>query len=394
METTALSVGKSVLNGALSYAKSGLAKEASLQLGVQRDQAFIADELEMMQSFMMEAHEERDNNKVVKTWVKQVRDTAYDVEDCLRDFSVRLQRQSWWRVPRTLLERRRVAKQMKVLRAKVEDVSQRNVRYRLINGSDPKVTDTAGQSNLIAAAIFGVDNARRAAKQDNQRVDLVQLLNKEDEDLKVIAVWGTSGDIGQTTIIRAAYENPDVQSKFPGRAWVRVTQPFNSKGFVQSLVNQFHAVEGVENFLETEKTAQELTQEFNGHVNEKRCLIVLNDLSTVEEWDQIKKCFPNKKNGSRIVVSTSQIEVASLCAGQESQASELKQLSAEQTLYAFYDKVIPLAFYILLTKLYRLAEAHGKVNMSSEGQGRIQLTSIPSASFFHLSYLKHMWSTF
>ncbi|KAF8673127.1 hypothetical protein HU200_048674 [Digitaria exilis] len=71
MEATALSVGKSVLNGALGYAKSALAEEVALQLGVQQDQAFITDELEMMQSFMMEAHEERDNNKVVKTWVKQ-----------------------------------------------------------------------------------------------------------------------------------------------------------------------------------------------------------------------------------------------------------------------------------------------------------------------------------
>ncbi|KAG2558457.1 hypothetical protein PVAP13_8NG267702 [Panicum virgatum] len=242
----------------------------------------------MMQSFMMEAHEERDNSKVVKTWVKQVRDTAYNVEDSLQDFAVRLERPSWWRFPRTLLERRRVAKQMKELRAKVEDVSQRNMRYRLIKGSGsnaPAATVAAGQSNLIAAAMFGVDDARRAARQNNERVDLVQLINKEDEDLKVISVWGTSGDIGQTSIIRASYENPDVQSKFPGRAWVRVMHPFCPKGFVQSLVNQFQAAQGVQDLVEKNKTAQDLAQEFNGFVNEKRCLIVLNDLSTIEEWD-------------------------------------------------------------------------------------------------------------
>ncbi|CAN6372607.1 unnamed protein product [Urochloa humidicola] len=338
METTALSVGKSVLNGALGYAKSALAEEVALQFGVQRDRAFVADELEMMQSFMMEAHEERDNNKVVKTWVKQVRDTAYDVEDSLQDFAVRLQSASWWRFPRTMLERRRVAKQMKELRAKVEDVSQRNVRYRLIKGSGSKAPVAAEQSNLIAAAIFGVDDARRAAKEENKRVNLLEVINKEDEDLRVIAVWGTNGDIGQISIIRAAYENPDVQRKFPGRAWVRVMHPFSPKDFVQSLVYQFHAAKGVEDLLETEKTPQELTQEFSGFINEKRCLIVLNDISTIEEWDRIKKCFPNNKKGSRIIVSTAQVEVASLCAGQESQALELKQLSPDQTLYLFYDK--------------------------------------------------------
>uniref|UniRef100_A0A0E0CT49 NB-ARC domain-containing protein n=1 Tax=Oryza meridionalis TaxID=40149 RepID=A0A0E0CT49_9ORYZ len=144
--------------------------------------------------------------------------------------------------------------------------------------------------------------------------------------------------MGQTTIIRTAYENPDVQIRFPCRAWVRVMHPFNPRDFVQSLENQLHATQGVEALLEKEKTEQDLAKEFNEHVNDRRCLIVLNDLSTIEEWDQIKKCFQNCKKGSQIIVSSTQVEVASLCAGQESQASEPKQLSADQTLYAFYDK--------------------------------------------------------
>jgi len=244
---------------------------------------------------------------------------------------------------------------MKELRAKVEDVSQRNVRYHLIKGSGSKAaTTSAEQSGLTAAAMFGIDDARRAAKQDNQRVDLVQLINKEDEDLRVIAVWGTSGDMGQTTIIREAYDNPDVQIKFPCRAWVRMMHPFSPKDFVQSLVNQLHATQGVEALLGKEKTEQDLAKEFNGYVNDTRCLIVLNDLSTIEEWDQIKKCFPNNKKGSRIIVSSTQVEVASLCAGQESLASELKQLSADQTLYVFYDKVI----YKIIVSLYRFILFH------------------------------------
>nr|TKW01380.1 hypothetical protein SEVIR_8G176301v2 [Setaria viridis] len=97
-------------------------------------------------------------------------------------------------------------------------------------------------------------------------------------------------------------------------------------------------VEGFKDILDAEKTAHDLVQEFDGYVKEKRFLIVLTDLCTIEEWDQIEKCLPNNNKGSRIIVSTTQVEVASLCAGQESQASELKQLSADHTLYAFYDK--------------------------------------------------------
>jgi len=47
---------------------------------------------------------------------------------------------------------------MKELRAKVEDVSQRNVRYQLIKGSSSKASADE-QSSTIAAAIFGVEDA-------------------------------------------------------------------------------------------------------------------------------------------------------------------------------------------------------------------------------------------
>ena len=170
-EATALSVGKSVLNGAVSYAKSTIAQEVALQLGVQRDQAFIRDELEMMLAFLRAAHEERDEHKVVKTWVKQVRDVSYDVEDCLQDLAVRLGKPSWWFFLQTLIDRHRVATRMKELRAKVEDVSQRNIRYRLIKGTTgPKPATGAGPSSTSDATMFGIEEARR--QKDKAKVDL------------------------------------------------------------------------------------------------------------------------------------------------------------------------------------------------------------------------------
>ncbi|KAJ1255250.1 hypothetical protein BS78_K271900 [Paspalum vaginatum] len=340
MEATGLSLGKSVLDGALGYAKSALAEEVALQLGIQRDHAFIRDELAMMQVFLRAAlGERRDDHEVLMTWVKQVRDVAYDAEDCLQDFSIHLHKPSWWRLPCTFGERRRIAKKMKELRARVEDVSQRNLRYQLIKSSGSKPATTAEQSSSTAAAIFGIDEARRAAKQDgNSNVDLVHLVNTEDEDLRVISVWGTSGDLGLTSIINTAYENPDTKQKFSCRAWVRVHHPLNPNDFIQSLVKQFRVGGGISLLSQAEKTGQELDEEFIGYVNEKSYLVVLNGLSTFEEWKWIRACFPNNRKGSRIIVCTPQPEVASLCAGQESQVMELKQFSADQTIYAFYQK--------------------------------------------------------
>lgn len=241
MEATVLSVGKSVVKGALSYAQSAVAAEVALQLGVQRDHAFIGDELEMMQSFLMAAYDERDDNKVVKTWVKQVRDLGYDVEDCLQDFAVRLEKPSWWRLPRTLLDRRHVGRQMKDLRAKVEDVSQRNLRYHLIRApaasGSKHVATTAEQYSAGSATMFGIDEARRVVKRDRPRVDLAQLINKEGKDLRVIAVWGTCGVLGQASLIRKAYDD---SAKFECRAWIKLMNPFDPIVFMRSIMRQFY----------------------------------------------------------------------------------------------------------------------------------------------------------
>ncbi|XP_039852400.1 disease resistance protein Pik-2-like [Panicum virgatum] len=353
MEGTGLSLGKSVLDGALGYAKSAIADEVALQLGITSDHAFIRDELEMMLSFLMDAHEVREEleHKVGKTWVKQVRDVAYDVEDCLQDLGVRLRKPSWWCFLRTLLDRHRVATQMKELRAKVEDVSQRNVRYRLIKGSGSKPSTSAGLSTIAGATIFGIEEAKR--QKDKAKVDLSRLIIEGNEDLRVISVWGTSGVLGQTVIIKRVYDDLKRSKKFKLYAWIRIARSLSPIEFLQSIMRQFYQTSFEEAGMAQEKTnigtqvlkkmammkQDDLVNAFTEHVNEKSYLIVLSDLASIEEWDWIKEYFPNNKKQSRIIVSAEHGEVASLCAGQESVASELKQWSDDQSIFAFYDKV-------------------------------------------------------
>ncbi|XP_040383126.1 disease resistance protein Pik-2-like [Oryza brachyantha] len=354
MESTVLSLGKFVLGGALGYAQSAVAEEVALQLGIQRDHAFVRDELAMMRSFLMVAHEEeREHNKVVRTWVQQVRDVAYDVEDCLQDMAVRSSR---WRKccsPRALLERRRVAKKMKELRAKVEDVSQRNMRYRLIrasgSGSAAGRQHLAGTTPMPAAS---VDEARW--QQEKASADLVRLISRKDDELRVIAVWGPSDALDKTSIVRRAYGDLKTSGKFDCYACVSLMSHFNQKEFLLSIVSQF-----IENHIEAAMERQEkqapptdvlrnmvmakeddiyLVDAFLGYVEEKNYLIVLNDVSTIEEWGRIKPYFPNNKKGSRVIVTTKQVGVATLCVGPESAAPELMHISSDRTLHVFYEK--------------------------------------------------------
>jgi hypothetical protein len=98
---------------------------------------------------------------------------------------------------------------MKELRANVEDVSQRNMRYHLIKGSGSKSAIAAEPYSLSSTLLFGIDEARHSAKHGKSQLDLMQLVNEEESELRVIGVCGTSANLGQTSIIRTVYENPD-----------------------------------------------------------------------------------------------------------------------------------------------------------------------------------------
>ncbi|XP_037410389.1 disease resistance protein Pik-2-like [Triticum dicoccoides] len=293
MEATAISIGKSVLSGALNYAQSAVAEEVALQLGVQRDHSFISDELEMMRCFLMAAHDERDDSMVVKIWVKQVRDVSYVVEDCLMDFA----------------------------------------------------------HTISSAAMNAADYARLLRQK--AKMDLVELINCKDGTLRVIALWSTcSSDPGEISIIRSAYEDPIIHKNFDCFAWVTLMRPSNETDFIRSILRQIYVNSLQETgqegktfigstVLKMMMTTKEdgLAHEFKRYLNDKSYLVVLNEIHTIEEWDCIKTCFPNNKKGSRIIVSTAQVEVASLCIGAEDEALVHKKLSADQSLYAFYSEI-------------------------------------------------------
>ncbi|XP_047043829.1 disease resistance protein Pik-2-like [Lolium rigidum] len=358
MEATAVSLGKAVLDGALGYAKSKAAEEIALQLDVERDVDFITDELQMMQSFLEMADEDNGQNKVFMTWVKQIRDLAYKVEDSLMDFGLHSEKKPLWGcIPCNLSDRRQIAKEVKELRAKVEDVSNRNLRYRLIkdrkDNSDSKATAAEKQANIASAAMLGINEATLATQeQEKTEVNLHQLITSEEEDLRVIALWGTSGDHGKTSAIQELYDDPKVLKKFGLCAWVRLMYPFNPQEFLRSLVRQFYEKShdevgkqesitnvGANSFAKMEKMDQsDLISVFSAQLHSNSYLIVINDLSTIEEWHCIKKYFPNNKKQSRIIVSTQNVEIASLCTEKPYQVSELRQLSCDQTIYLFHKK--------------------------------------------------------
>lgn len=352
-----IAIPKKVVQLVAERVKSAIKEEEEQWQIVQRDLVFITDEFEMTQSFLNSADGKRIMNHVVRTWVRQVRDLSHDVEDCI-EFVLHLdtdkrpwwRRRSWWlRLPpsccRMVLPVDEAVAEITQLKARVVDVGQRNTRYNLISDDDSGSSKTPTPATPSAFRTLTVDAG--AAPTDRSLSDISEVMDRDDKSRRVISVCGASrGDREIISVIRKLYDKGRTRKDFQRRAWVKLVHPFNPHDFIRSLMTQFlasssqdeEAVIGVAVLTKLETIQGNLLNEFANEVKTHTYFIVLEDMSSMEQWDAIKTYLPDRRNASRVIVSTHLEDIATLCTGKPYRVSMLQQPSSDQPYHVFHHK--------------------------------------------------------
>ncbi|WVZ50454.1 hypothetical protein U9M48_001705 [Paspalum notatum var. saurae] len=225
----------------------------------------------------------------------------------------------------------------------------RSTRYNLMSDAGSKA-EAQMQPALDGANSRAQDLFVKETEADMDQIAVMQLkclIATANVDLQVVSVCGTGGDddLGLTSIVRRVYEDPEICSQFKCRAWVKLVHPFNSHEFVKNLADQFYTrthrkprVALVEQDFVTriEAPAKTIVEEFTNQVNAQKYLIILEDLSSMAQWDAARMYQPDMKNGSRIIVSARQRELASLCVGRPYRVSPIRQFSPNHSVLVFF----------------------------------------------------------
>jgi hypothetical protein len=363
MATFALGLTKSAVAGTVSTVKAAIEEETNLRLRVQDDLVFITGEFEMMQAFLSASGtgERSSKNLVVRTWVRQLRDLAFDVEDCM-EFVVHLDKGSRWEWVRRLASSVRVCVgkpplpldvavgEIKRLKARVEDISERNNRYNLFtsgNGGDDDDSDQqmlthtqvgSASSTATFQVLRKVWKDRKKLHEASSPSDLRKLIVCEGSELQVISLWASlqaddTGPLGWKAVVKQAYDDPETRREFRNRAWVKPTHPFNPVEFLNTLLNHFTS------HLHPRRHHDDMS-ELVRQVSQHKYLIVLEqELSSIADWEAIRLFLPDGNKGSRIVVYTRHLGIGLACNRESFQVLELWPFSRDQFLYAFSPKV-------------------------------------------------------
>ncbi|KAF3338858.1 Histidyl-tRNA synthetase [Carex littledalei] len=122
-------VAVSAINLGVKSAAIAITDEIGLLVGVQEELFFIKKEHEMMQAFLRAASTENVKGEVMTTWIQQVQELASDVDNCLQVASVLQMKKGC--LLAMFFVKRRIARKIRVLKTRIEDVNKRYQRQKL-----------------------------------------------------------------------------------------------------------------------------------------------------------------------------------------------------------------------------------------------------------------------
>ncbi|KAI8011318.1 Disease resistance protein RPM1 [Camellia lanceoleosa] len=302
-----------------------LQQEANLLIEVREELEYIIDEFERMTAFLRVADAMEENDPELKVWVKQVREAAYDIGDVLELFMLHLGhhhgagfRGFLLKVScfiNTLKARHQIASEVQRMKSRVDDISKGHQRYHdrygmLEQGSRSRSTglntschDYRGDALLLdESELVGIDKPKS---------QLIRWLVHEDPRLKVFSVSGMGG-LGKTTLVKKVFDDADVKKHFQNHAWITVSESFNMKELLKGMITQLFdeikqpVPQGMDNM-----DTNSLKGIINAFLQQKRYLLVFDDVWDIHAWQSFRYVFPIGNCGSRVVFTTKNADLAS-----------------------------------------------------------------------------------
>jgi Cdc6-like AAA superfamily ATPase len=163
-----------------------------------------------------------------------------------------------------------------------------------------------------------------------------------------ICVCGSRG-IGKTTLVRNVYGCQELNERFQIRAYVKVIRPFILEELLRSLLTQLGVGKTYDDmvFLSGRTRETFLTRLLEELINvlaqllyRMKCLIVLDDVSSIEDAKEIVQLFRNMPSSSKIIVTTREVLIAEHVSKESESRYMLNPLSYEDALDLFTRKVL------------------------------------------------------
>ncbi|KAK8472166.1 hypothetical protein PHAVU_002G129632 [Phaseolus vulgaris] len=308
--------------------------------GVDQQTQKLSSNLTVIRAVLRDAEREQLRKHAVKNWLQKLTDAAYVLDDILDECSIHSTKMHSHDGhtsclsplhPKDILFRFHIGKRMKDITQRFHDIHEERLTFELRVGVTEKQAvdddddDWRQTVSVITEPIFcGRD-------QDQEKIVKFLLEDASNSgDLSIYPIVGMGG-LGKTTLAKQVFNDHGISKHFNLRIWICVSDDFNAKRILQSIL------EYVTSQNPNLHTLEAMRKKVEEALQSKRYLLVLDDVwnEDQEKWKELKgmlQCARGAK-GAAILVTTRLQEVASVMGTHP--AYHLKELSGDDSWSLF-----------------------------------------------------------
>nr|GEU84761.1 putative late blight resistance protein homolog R1B-14 [Tanacetum cinerariifolium] len=291
----------------------------------------LCNDLRLLAAFVKETTESRSKHAVVKELVRRIRLEVYKAEDIVDMYvfyaSVHKSRtniEKAFHIADYPMKLRSVGKEIEDIRGRVKEIYDNKLfANEVFNKS---VSFTRCPPSVEEDNVVGFD-------EEAEKV--AEWLKDETDELEVMSVVGMGG-LGKTTLVKKVYNDSSIQYEFYIRSWVYVSQVYSRREVFLKILYDVTR----ENKDTSQWSDDTIADELRRQLKDGKYLIVLDDVWTKKTWDDLKMVFPNTKNGSRILLTSRNKDVA-IHANTSLPPYQLRFLTDDESWELLEKKVFP-----------------------------------------------------
>ncbi|XP_026438487.1 disease resistance protein RGA2-like [Papaver somniferum] len=309
-----------------------LGSDISLVWGVKDDLNRLKQTLEVIAAVTSDAEMKQLKDAAVKLWLKRLKDVSYDAEDVLEEFSYEAMHRSnkkskvkvFFSSSNQVAFCSKMARKIKGINTQLDQIAADMERFHFQTSSS--VGYKQEQHNRQTTSFF-VDISKFVGRKEDKS-KIVRMLTTTSissstslpsssvnynthEKVSVISIVGMGG-VGKTSLAQSIYSDKSVEIYFKKIMWVCISDDFDVfkilKNIMESITNS-----KCEDFSNTNVLERKVREELEG----KKYLLVLDDLWNEDpiKWENLKVVLDCGSVGSKVLVTTRSLKVASVVQG-------------------------------------------------------------------------------
>ncbi|GLT95703.1 hypothetical protein SLE2022_133700 [Rubroshorea leprosula] len=327
-------------------------EEVTLLIGVKEEVKRLERNLKLIRAVLADAEEKKTTDVNVKQWLDSLKEAAYDMEDALDEWRTAVelevhgaddQNAASTATPshshhrkvlcnllscfplRRLDTRYKIALNIKEINKRLDEIAKEKDRYNLMSKEEVELPKRPESSSFVDVShILGRDVVKSEI--------LSYLLggDGDSETIEAISIVGFGG-LGKTALAQLIYNEQAVQKHFDKVIWVCVSDLFDEKKVAKAIIQGLESISGAEAYGLELESLQVLLERISKSVRGKKFLLILDDVwaQSGERWESLKVTFRKGSGGSRILVTTRDVHVATMMGSSHSQVIHLERLGDE-----------------------------------------------------------------